>query len=554
MASDRFGPVSLSVLAVVAALLFASVLAPVALGAEAGVDAESQSTTADDSIVIDEDLPENGTTVDVVVRLEEATVPETATDGAAERRFETHAETTQDPLLDYVRKTEGVSIEETFWLTNAVLITVDTSEVEYETFERFDAVEAVHENFAVTVPDPPTRANATASATASSPTAAERRTTNGLAQLNASPVWDAYDARGEGVRVAVLDTGIDVDHPDLELATDDPSDPTYPGGWAEFNATGQRVAGSTPHDTGTHGTHVSGTVAGGATTGTAIGVAPEVELLHGLVLSDTSGSFAQIVAGMEWAVREDADVINLSLGATGKHSQFIDPVRNARESGAIVVAAIGNEGAETSGSPGNVYESVSVGAVDRNGAVPTFSGGQRVNRTEWARAPDDWAAPPSYVVPDVVAPGVAITSAVPDGGYESMPGTSMATPHVSGTAALLLSIEPDATPEEIEAVLTETARVPEGYTTDSETAGVDGDLVDTRYGYGIVDASAAADALVAARTSIEPVTADEPTDDPSASTDLGPPSSPVLVGSVVVVAVGLGVALLATRRGRHGGR
>lgn len=552
MGSGRFGSVSVSVLAVVAALLFASVLVPVAFGAEAAVGAESQSTAADDSIVIDEDLPENGATVDVVVRLEEATVPETASDAAAERRLETHAETTQDPLLDYVRKTDGVSIEETFWLMNAVLVTVDTDAVEYETFERFDAVEAVHENFAVTVPDPPNRTNATPSASPS--TANERRTTNGLAQLNASPVWDAYDTQGEGVRVAVLDTGIDAGHPDLELATDDPSDPTYPGGWAEFNATGQRVTGSTPHDTGTHGTHVSGTVAGGATTGTAIGVAPEVELLHGLVLSDTSGTFAQIVAGMEWAVREDADVINLSLGATGKHSQFIDPVRNARESGAIVVAAIGNEGAETSGSPGNVYESVSVGAVDRNGAVPTFSGGQRVNRTEWARAPDDWAAPPSYVVPDVVAPGVAITSAVPGGGYESMPGTSMATPHVSGTAALLVSVEPDATPDEIEAALTETARVPESYTTDGETAGVDGEPVDTRYGYGIVDASAAADALVAARTSIEPVTADDPSDDPSETDGLDPHSSPVLVGSVVLVAVGLGVALLAASRGRHGDR
>ncbi|MGQ3410966.1 S8 family serine peptidase [Natrinema sp. LN54] len=553
MASGRSGTMFPSVLAVITVLLLASVFAPIALESVAGAGDESQSTASDDSIVIDDDLPENGSTVEVVVRLEEATVRETASDAATERRLETHAETTQDPLLDYVRDRDGVSVEETFWLTNAVLITVDTVEVDYETFERFDAVEAVHENFAVTVPEPPNHPNATTMATASSPAVGERRTTTGLAQLNASPVWDAYDTQGEGVRVAVLDTGIDVDHPDLELATDDPSDPTYPGGWAEFNATGQRVTGSTPHDTGTHGTHVSGTVAGGATTGTAIGVAPEVELLHGLVLADTSGSFAQVVAGMEWALREDADVISMSLGSTGKHSQLIDPVRNARESGAVVVAAIGNEGAETSGSPGNVYESVSVGAVDRNGAVPSFSGGQRINRTDWAGAPDDWATPSSYVVPDVVAPGVAITSAVPGGGYESMPGTSMATPHVSGTAALLLSIEPDATPDEIETVLIETARVPESRTADGTTDGTDGDVVDTRYGYGIVDASAAADALVAARASLEPVTADEPNGETDGTDASNPLSSPVLLGGIVLVA-GLVAALTVASRRRNDDR
>ncbi|QCS41674.1 S8 family serine peptidase [Natrinema versiforme] len=554
MASGRSGTMFPSVLAVITVLLLASVFAPVALGSGAGAGDEPQSTASDDSIVIDDDLPENGSTVEVVVRLEEATVHETASDAATERRLETHAETTQDPLLDYVRDTDGVSVEETFWLTNAVLITVDTDEVDYETFERFDAVEAVHENFAVTVPEPPNRANATTMATASSLAAGERRTTTGLAQLNASPVWDAYDTQGEGVRVAVLDTGIDVGHPDLELATDDPSDPTYPGGWAEFNATSQRVTGSTPHDTGTHGTHVSGTVAGGATTGTAIGVAPEVELLHGLVLTDTSGSFAQVVAGMEWALQEDADVISMSIGSTGKHSQLIDPVRNARESGAVVVAAIGNEGAETSGSPGNVYEAISVGAVDRNGAVPSFSGGERVNRTDWAGAPDDWAAPSSYVVPDVVAPGVAITSAVPGGGYESMPGTSMATPHVSGTAALLLSIEPDATPDEIETALTETARVPESRTADGTTDGSDGDVVDTRYGYGIVDASAAADALVAARASLEPVTADEPNGETDGTDASNPLSSPVLLGGIVLVAAGLVAALTVASRRRNDDR
>ncbi|WP_226007797.1 S8 family serine peptidase [Natrinema salinisoli] len=548
MGTGRSSTVLFSVFAVVACLVVASVFSPVALGATVSTDAAPEP--ADDSIVIDDDLPTNGTTVEVVVRLAEATVPETASEAATERRLEDHADSTQDSLLEYVRGREGLQAEETFWLTNAVLIEVDTDAVEYNVFERFGAVEAVHENFAVSVPEPPARVNATASGSAA-PAANARRTTRGLAQVNAPAVWDAYDTQGEGVRVAVLDTGVDASHPDIELATDDPSDPTYPGGWAEFDATGGRVAGSTPHDTGSHGTHVSGTVAGGATTGTAIGVAPEAELLHGLVLSDTSGSFAQVVAGMEWAVQEDADVISMSLGAPGTLAPFIDPVRNAQQSGAIVVGAIGNEGPETSGSPGNVYETISVGAVDENGAVPSFSGGQRLDQPEWVGAPDDWNAPQSYIVPDVVAPGVAVVSAVP-GGYMAMPGTSMATPHVSGTVALLLSIEPDATPEEIELALTETARVPEGYVPDSNTTvdETDGTTIDSRYGHGIVEAKATADALVEARGGVESTMANDSNTTTDRTDGSGFRFQPVFAAVVLVLSVFL-TAIVRRRTGRR---
>ncbi|PCR92566.1 S8 family serine peptidase [Natrinema ejinorense] len=545
MAPRRPSPVSLPVFAVVVCLLLASVFAPVVLGLSDGSVLETES--ADDAIVVDDALPTNGTTVEAVVRLEEATVPEGIGEAAAERRLETHAESTQESLLEHVRETDRLSVEETFWLTNAVLVEVDTGAVDYETFEQFGAVEAVHENFEVSIPEPPRRANTTGSVGSSGSTVGERNTTAGVAQVNAPAVWEEYDTRGEGVRVAVLDTGVDVSHPDIDLATDDPSDPTYPGGWAEFDASGQRVPRSTPHDTGTHGTHVSGTVAGGATSGTAIGVAPEAELLHGLVMSETSGSFAQVVAGMEWALRSDADVINLSLGATGAHPALIDPVRNARHSGAVVVGAVGNEGAGTSDSPGNVYETISVGAVDGVGTVPPFSGGQRLNRTDWNGSPADWDAPSSYVVPDVVAPGVAVTSAGPDGGYATIPGTSMATPHVSGTAALLLSAEPDATPDEIETALTETARVPENRVTERDVTTDDGDgRLDTRYGHGIVDASAAADALVAVRGSMDPTTVRssdvDTTDDPNSTWP------PVFAAGIALVGVTLTLALLARHR------
>lgn len=472
-------------------------------------------TNDTDGIVVDEEIPETGDAVEVVVRFEEASVAD-VDPGRVDTRLEDHADDTQEPLLEYAADAPAIDVEERFWLTNAVVLEVDPDAVDLETFGRFEAVEAVHENFEISEPEPTSdlnaalepapQPNATATATTQQRGAAKAdaepaprgptATTRAIARLNAPAVWNAYDTRGAGTRVAVLDTGIDPDHPALELYTDEPSDPTYPGGWAEFDATGERVPNSTPHDTGIHGTHVSGTVAGVTPDGTAIGVAPEAELLHGLVLSEGNGTFAQAVAGMEWALGEDADVISMSLGSTGTYPQFVDPVRNARASGTVVVGAIGNEGAGTSGSPGNVYETISVGAIADDDSVADFSGGGQLARSNWSTAPDTW--PDEYVVPTVVAPGVDIVSAVP-GGYARLPGTSMATPHVTGTIALLLSIDPDATPEELSIVLTETAWKPDVHSADvdSDDAGDSAAVTpDPRYGYGIVDSHAAADALV----------------------------------------------------------
>ncbi|GAA3907712.1 S8 family serine peptidase [Streptomyces lacrimifluminis] len=269
-------------------------------------------------------------------------------------------------------------------------------------------------------------------------------------QIGAPTAWAAgYD--GTGVKVAVLDTGIDTAHPDL---------------------TGQVVAeqdfsgsASGTGDKSGHGTHVASTVAGtGARAGgTYKGVAPGAKILNGKVLDDGGfGSDSGIIAGMEWAVAQGADVVNLSLG--GEDMPGIDPLeetvnRLSAESDALFVISAGNSGEageSTVGSPGSADAALTVGAVDKSDQLADFSSrGPRVGD--------------SGVKPDLTAPGVDITAASAAGsnlsevypsdipGYLTISGTSMASPHVAGAAAILAQQHPDWTGERIKALLTGSA-------------------------------------------------------------------------------------------------
>ena len=446
------------------------------------------TTLSDEDLApIADELQDETGTVEVIVRFEVADLPAGADDEEIEAELEAHAETTQESVVEYAEDHEDATVYAEFWLANAVVLELDADELDRIAAE--EHVTGIHPNYEVTAPEPPRRGPGGDRGDG------ERRATEGVTSIGAPEVWDAYGTKGEGVKVAVLDTGIDADHPDIDLYTTDPADPTYPGGWAEFDEHGEQRVGSTPHDSGTHGTHVSGTVAGSNESGVYLGVAPEADLMHGLVLEEQNGTFAQIVAGMQWAVEEDADVLSMSLGTEGPTHHFIRPVRNAQAAGTLVVAAIGNRGEYTSGSPANVYDALGVGAVDSNGSVAEFSGGEVLTREDWTRTPEDW--PDEFVVPDVVAPGVSVKSTFPGGEYERISGTSMATPHVSGTAALILSVVPDASPGEVEGAITGTAHKPAGAPAEK----------DPRYGYGIVDARAAVDALGQAR--IEGTVTDE---------------------------------------------
>ncbi|WP_405663440.1 S8 family peptidase [Streptomyces sp. RK9] len=262
-------------------------------------------------------------------------------------------------------------------------------------------------------------------------------------QIGAPKAWEAgYD--GKGVKIAVLDTGVDATHPDLkEQVVGDKNFTPSPD-------TKDRVG---------HGTHVASIAAGtGAKNAAYKGVAPGAKVLSGKVLGDTgSGDDSGIIAGIDWAAAEGADVVNLSLG--GGDTPGVDPLEAAvnkvsADKGILFAIAAGNDGSPRSvGSPGSADAALTVGAVDDNDKLAPFSSqGPRVG---------DGA-----IKPDVTAPGVGITAAAAPGseiekevgqkpeGYLTISGTSMATPHAAGAAALLKQQHPDWKQPELKGALT----------------------------------------------------------------------------------------------------
>lgn len=389
--------------------------------------------------------------------------------------LERTARTSQASVVDAI-ESRGDHVVNSFWLENMLLARLTPETLGALT--AMDAVEEIVPNFEVSVgPAPVTDADAPREAA-----------TWGLERIGADVVQEEYGLTGEGVRVAVLDTGVDAAHPDLagKLVTDDPSDPSHPGGWLEFSRTGEPVA-STPHDSDYHGTHVSGTLVGGDGSGTRIGVAPGADLMAGLVLPGGNGTFAQVVAGMQWAVApydaegnpagEPADVVNMSLGVTGRFSALVEPTRNMYLAGVFPSFSIGNNCGGGSEGPGNVYEATAVGATDQSDDVADFSCGEVVHTSDWSDPPAEW--PESYVVPDVSAPGVGVYSALPGGEYGELDGTSMATPHVSGTVALMLQARPDLGVDEALQTLIDTSFFDDRYGSVRPNP---------RYGWGRIDA------------------------------------------------------------------
>ncbi|MFB7604958.1 S8 family peptidase [Streptomyces gardneri] len=260
-------------------------------------------------------------------------------------------------------------------------------------------------------------------------------------QVHAPEAWAAgYD--GTGTKVAVLDTGADTEHPDLK---------------GRVTASENFTDSETADDRQGHGTHTISTVggSGAASDGRKKGVAPGADLLNGKVLNDSgSGAASWIIAGMEWAVAQGADVVSMSLGSPVP-TDCTDPMSVAaeelgRSKGTLFVIAAGNSGPtlNTVSSPGCAPSVLTVGATDRDDSTAYFSsrGPTIVNHT---------------LKPEIAAPGVGISAAAAGGrgvyAYQSMSGTSMATPHVAGAAAIVKQRHPDWTAQQIKAALVSSA-------------------------------------------------------------------------------------------------
>lgn len=487
--SNRFFAVILTVVLVFSGIAYAGMGGGIQQDSVAGT-----STTDQPGATIDPAVQNAKGTVTVFVRLGQPTTDVTASRQATIGTLKRHADRTQQPVVGFAKQhADSITVLNQFWITNAVLVRVDTSEINLKKVAAIEGVRRVSPNPSLRIPKPVKSERKNGGDGQASATR-EVNTTYGLDQINAPEVWSEYDTKGEGVKVAVLDTGVDIEHPDIDLYTSNESNSTYPGGWAEFNGEGEQIPGSEPHDTAEHGTHTSGTVSGGNASGEYIGVAPNVQLMHGLVIPGGGGSLAQITGGIQWAVANDADVISMSFGPRGGGflPGLIAPIQNAQAAGVIPVASSGNSGAGTSGTPGNIYETVAVGASNENRGIASFSSGMEVETgTDWGSdAPEAW--PDSYIVPDVAAPGVDVKSSVPGIGYAEISGTSMAAPHVAGTFALILSAGgDDLTVSEAKNALYNTTFKPENCSPSCTPRNGN----DTRYGTGIIDAAAAVESV-----------------------------------------------------------
>ena len=269
----------------------------------------------------------------------------------------------------------------------------------------------------------------------------------GVDRVDADLAWGSRPTQaGAGIKVMVIDTGVDQDHPDLAANTE--------GGWDFVNGD------NNPDDDNGHGSHVAGTIAGVDNTIGVIGVAPGADLYAAKVLNRRgSGWLSDVAAGIDLARTSGMHIANMSLGSSSGAATLETACNAAAGAGVLLVAAAGNSGdtnlTDTElGYPAAYDACVAVGATDSSDQVADFSN--------------------SGAFVDLSAPGVNIPSTFKDGQYKTYSGTSMASPHVAGMAALLLELG-----------------IPENETLRSQLEAQVRDLApggdDYGYGFGLID-------------------------------------------------------------------
>ncbi len=268
------------------------------------------------------------------------------------------------------------------------------------------------------------------------PRASEPNIPWGISRVNAPKAWAA--GKGAGVKVAVIDTGIDATHPDLAA--------NVAGGWSAIQPGGSWA------DDNNHGTHVSGTIAAVTPSTGIVGVAPQARL-YGVKVLDAwgSGTFSDVIAGIDWAATNKMQVVNMSLGASTTTESLHEAVKRAAAAGVTIVCAAGNSGGSV-GWPAAYPETIAVSASDSGDRLASFS----------SRGPEV----------AFIAPGVDVLSSVPGGGYDSYSGTSMASPHVAGLAALKIGRTPGLKPEDVRKAFAAAATPLKDLTREQQGAGM----------------------------------------------------------------------------------
>lgn len=261
----------------------------------------------------------------------------------------------------------------------------------------------------------------------------------GVDRVDAEKVW--LTSTANNVRVAVIDTGIHLTHPDLAANVKGGINTIY--SW------------KTADDDNGHGSHVAGTIAAVNNSVGVIGVGHEIDLYAVKVLNKNgSGYVSDIIEGIQWSINNGINVINMSLGTTSDVQAFHDAVIAAKNGGIVVVSAAGNsgQGDNTVIYPAKYEESIAVSATNSSDGQPSWS----------SRGPEV----------DLAAPGNSIYSTYKNGTYATLSGTSMATPHVAGAAAMVLSTHPAFTPSQVQTHLQNNAELLPGLSSNQQGSGL----------------------------------------------------------------------------------